>query len=182
MPSVHDLYARAASTPSDIWEHVPTLLRFGRMCDHITEFGMRLGVSTAAFLRSEPYELVSYDLDPKPHIIEQIRQAARMHGKTIFRFVEGDTRQVEVPPTDLLFIDTLHTYEQLALELRRHADKARRFIILHDTTAYADRGEVAGSRGIWPAIDEYFSPRPHWRLVERWTNNNGLAIFFRKQP
>jgi Methyltransferase domain len=182
MISTHDLYHWAACTPSDIWEHVPMLLRFGRMCDHITEFGMRHGVSTAAFLEAEPYTLFSYDFAPKPDIIHRICEAAGNHGKTIFRFVEADTRETTIEPTDLLFIDTLHTYSQLTAELQRHANKARRFIILHDTTTFAERGEIKGTMGIWQAVEEYFAPRPHWRLVERWTNNNGLAIFVRRQP
>ena len=59
----------------------------------------------------------------------------------------GDTRAVEIDPTDVLFIDTRHDYDQLAAELARHAEEVRRAIALHDTTAFGDRGETPGARG-----------------------------------
>ena len=41
-------------------------------------------------------------------------------------------------PTDmLLFIDTRRDYEQLTEELRRHAGRVRRYIVLYDTATSA---------------------------------------------
>lgn len=39
---------------SDIYEHLDTLKCYGEMCSHITEFGMRHGVSSVAFLMAQP--------------------------------------------------------------------------------------------------------------------------------
>jgi hypothetical protein len=33
-------------TPSDINEHIPTILKYGQECEHITEMGVRWVVST----------------------------------------------------------------------------------------------------------------------------------------
>ena len=65
---------------------------------------------------------------------------APLAGRTDFHFTVGDTKAIDIEETDLLFIDTLHTYDQLAAELARHGMKARRWIVLHDTTTFATNG------------------------------------------
>jgi hypothetical protein len=87
--------------------------------------------------------------------------------------------QAEIEETDLLFIDTLHTYDQLREELRRHGGKARRYIVLHDTSTFGEQGEVPDSRGLWPAVQE-FLVQGTFHLKERRTNNNGLTILERR--
>ena len=49
---------------SDINQHLPTLREYGEKVDHITEFGVRSGVSTVAFLHAHPKQLISYDINP----------------------------------------------------------------------------------------------------------------------
>ena len=76
-----------------------------------------------------------------------------------------------------MFIDTLHDYEQLREELRLHAGKARRYVVLHDTTTFGERGETPGHRGLWPAVEEFLAlgavppQRP-----PRCENNHGLTV------
>jgi len=177
--NIYDLYHQAACVPSDIWEHVPTLMRFARMSPHITEFGTRTGVSTAALLRGEPQTLRTYDLCRQPQVA-QIEATAAAHGVTDFKFVDANTLTCKIEPTDFLFIDTLHTFDQVYGELSQHAGDVRKFIAIHDTTSYAEHGEIPGTRGVWEAVEEYFTSRFEWGLVDRWTNNNGLAIFWRR--
>jgi hypothetical protein len=102
---------------------------------------------------------------------------ARNSGRNVALHI-ADTRKVEIEPTDFLFVDSLHIYEQVQEELRLHADKARKFIGFHDTTSYEINGEFGG-KGIWPAIQEFIDTHPEWQLVERRTNNNGLTILKR---
>jgi len=48
---------------SDINEHLPTIIKYGQECDHITEMGVRSVLSTWGWLASNPKNgLVSYDL------------------------------------------------------------------------------------------------------------------------
>ena len=49
-------------TPSDINEHIPTLIKYGQECNHITEMGVRGIISTWAFLGSAPKKMISYDI------------------------------------------------------------------------------------------------------------------------
>jgi hypothetical protein len=169
--SLAQLYHAARTRPSDINEHLPTLYELASRCRHVTEFGTRKGVSTTALLFAQPEKLVCYDVKQYPQVLRLQALAA----PTRFDFHKEDVLKAEIEETDLLFIDTWHVYEQLREELRRHADKVRRYIVLHDTTTYGERGQAPGSRGLWPAVEEFLA-RGTFRLKERRTNNNGLTV------
>jgi cephalosporin hydroxylase len=179
-PTIEELYQRAALNYSDISEHIPTLFRLGRMVNHITEFGTRWGVSTAAFLRAAPRRFVAYDIARFPEV--DVLVAAAEQAGLDFEFRLESVLETTIEPTELLFIDTLHTYDQLLAELERHAESVSTFIAMHDTSTYGDVGEVPGTVGLWPAIQEYFEPRPQWKLIDRWMNNNGLTLYMRVSP
>jgi tetratricopeptide (TPR) repeat protein len=165
------LYRLACLTPSDVNEHVPTLYALARECGHVTEFGTRTGVSTVALLYARPGKLVCYDKVRFP----QVDVLQRLAGPTAFEFRQQDVLEAEIEETDLLFIDTWHVQEQLRAELRRHAGKVRRYVVLHDTTTYAEEGESPGHRGLWPAVEEFLALGT-FRLKERYANNNGLTV------
>ena len=58
---VNDLY----QTPSDINEHIPTIIKYGSECETITEMGVRGIFSTWGWLACGPKRLICYDLhDP----------------------------------------------------------------------------------------------------------------------
>ena len=92
--------------------------------------------------------------------------------------------EVEIDETDLLFIDTWHCYEQLRLELRRHASKVKKYIAFHDTQTYGTRSEEfmgrVGSNGLLPAIIHFLIDTPNeWKFKIHRTNNNGLTVLER---
>lgn len=66
-------------------------------------------------------------------------------------------REVEIAERDLLVIDTRHDDDQLREELRLHAGKVRRYVVLHDTTTDGERGETSGRLGPWPAVEEFLA-------------------------
>lgn len=169
-----ELYYAACREPSDIHEHLPRLVVLGRQCRHITELGTRTGVSATAFLYAQPDRLICYDRVRYP----QIDRLFLVAGRTDLVFHQRDVLWSEVEPTDLLFIDTLHDYDQLKQELALHAGKARKFIVLHDTTTFGATGETPGQQGLWPAVEEFLAAGT-FRLKERYTNNNGLSVLER---
>jgi hypothetical protein len=176
--TIDAIYRTRCNTPSDISEHLPTLRRFASLCDHVTEFGFRGGHSCSAFLAARPDKVVSYDLNVTP-ALDELQRAAHLTG-TDFQFVQGDTREVVIAPTDLLFVDTRHTFSQMETELRLHAGHVRRYLAMHDTELFGDNGED-GERGIWPAIASWARCSPEWRLTYYTTANNGLAVFARPE-
>lgn len=179
------------SSRSDINEHIPTLVKYGQECNHITEMGVRGIISTWAFLGSAPKKMISYDIqDPKKwnKSIDDVYETAKSYGLN-YTFIQANVLEVEIEPTELLFIDTWHAYKQLKAELNLHANKASKYIILHDTTSFEFRDEtsyeawgdewVGDGKGLWPAVEEFLKANPHWTLHERFFNNNGLTILKR---
>ena len=181
---VNEIY----KTSSDINEHIPTILKYGQECDHITEMGVRGILSTWAWLASAPAEkFISYDLYHPSHWggnIEEVEDTARAYGIN-YEFKQADEE------TDLLFIDTWHHYNQLKAELKKHSTKVRKYICFHDTTSYEHksepttsendfRGELQWDKGLWDAVSEFLEEnKDTWKIKERFTNNNGFTIIER---
>lgn len=168
-------YKEACDRVTDIHEHLPLLSMLTSECNHVTELGVGWAQSTRAFLNHD-VELHSYELSPQPGIPEFFEEA-KNSGRNVTLHI-ADTRKVEIEPTDFLFVDSLHIYEQVQEELRLHANKAKKFIGFHDTTSYEFNGEFGG-KGIWPAIQEFMDTHPEWEMVCRLTNNNGLTVLKR---
>lgn len=157
----------------DILEHLCTLKLLAKTCSRVTEFGVRTGNSTAAFLAGlQPLGLLySYDINP-PNFVAAPDMASRWF------FYQRDTSKLsEIAPTDLLFIDTLHTYAQVKAELK-HANSVSRWLVFHDTELFGVNGEL-GQPGITRAIEEFQTANPHWRTFASCRHNNGLLILER---
>lgn len=168
-------YQDACNRVTDIHEHLPVLSKLTEECSHVTELGVGWAQSTRAFLRHN-IEMHSYEFDPLPGVMDYF-VAARKAGRDV-KFHVADTRKIEIQPTDMMLVDSLHIYEQVKEELRLHADKVKKYIVFHDTTSFEFEGEFGG-RGIWPAIQEFIDSHPEWRLIDRRYNNNGLTILKR---
>jgi hypothetical protein len=70
--------------------------------------GVRIPTSTWAFLAGNPEVLISYDII-RDNNIKNVEQQSKL-SNTSFKFIESDVLKIKIDPTDLLFIDTLHTY------------------------------------------------------------------------
>jgi len=178
--TLDQLYENNCNKPSDINEHLPVLLELAKECEHITEFGTRHGVSTSAFLYSGPKKLICYDVAKK----KEVDELEKICGDTEFIFYKTDVLNVEIESTDMLFIDTWHAYIQLIQELRLHSDKAKKYIVLHDTEKFSRNGDTCkGTRdpqgGLMDALDEFLNENKYWRVLKHYENNNGLTILER---
>lgn len=167
-------YANAVVTPSDINEHLQTLHENALGVSHVTEMGIRYGVSTRAFFAARPEGYVGYDIHQPPQILLDM---ADFLG---YKIVVGSSLGVTIDATDILFIDTLHDYSQLLQELTKHHANVRYRIIMHDTETFGRHDESGGGRGLLPAIVEFLGRNGRdWRIVEHYTNCNGLTILER---
>lgn len=193
MEKIKLIYENECVIPSDINEHLPTLLKYANECDHITEMGVRWVSSTWPLLLSNPKKMISYDIVKHPKIDEVIELANE--NKLNYQFIEDDVLKTNIEETDLLFIDTLHTYNQLICELELHSDKSKKYIILHDTTSFGSVDEViynhassdiknleTKKQGLWTAVIDFLESDKgkNWQIHERHMNNNGLTILKRK--
>jgi len=108
------IYDTCLKHECDINKLFPTLRKHAIRCNHITEFGVRGVFSTYAFLSAKPDVMRSYDIYTCPNINEAIDVASE--NNIDFKFTEKNVLETRIENTDLLFIDTLHTYNQLSQE------------------------------------------------------------------
>lgn len=159
-------------TPSDINEHLQTLHDLVALAPRVVEMGTRTAVSTTAFLTAKPKLLHTYDINRSP---QGQQLALHAEPETDYKFIQGDSTQVEIEPCDLLFLDTdPHTADRVWAELMKHHTKVSRFIVFHDTQIF---GEFYGSEpGVLPAVRRFQKEYPEWVTVKHYTNNNGLTV------
>lgn len=176
---LEERYRFLCHAKTDISDVLPILLRYATGCQRITEFGVRAAVSTTALLLAQPAHLDCYDIAGCG--VEAL-ELARHSGKTNMGFYPVDTLEAApAEPTDLLFIDTLHTRRQLERELVIHGGSARRYLMFHDTFTYGKRNEVDdGDRrevlGLLPAIGEFMEKNQRWQVAEQVQTGNGLLV------
>lgn len=169
---------RDGITYGDIFMHLPYLNQMGKQCESITEFGVRGGGSTRAFLNTNA-KLRSYDLEIIPPI-EELFLSARHQDKDV-QCITGNSLLVDIEQTDLLFIDSLHTYDQLREELFKHHSKVNKFIIMHDVYIFGLVAEwdYSDQLGLLPAVFEFLIAHPEWKVNYYTVICNGLLTLAR---
>jgi predicted O-methyltransferase YrrM len=162
-------YEAVAAAPSDIQAHLPLLRREAR--GTVLELGVRGGNSTAALLAGVEERggaVWSVDVDAG--------SATIFDGHPSWRFVLADSRDANAVEAhglagqlDVLFVDTLHSYEQVRDELRTWGDRVRPggIVLFHDTESYPE---------IRRAIVEWCRPRK--AAYEFLTGSNGLGVAY----
>lgn len=188
--ALQEMYESQKNNSSDINEHIETLYQYAQKCETIIEMGTRSGSSVYAFAYAKPKKLTSIDIDPFPNS-EVLKEACTAEGVE-YEHMVASTLDIEIPEVDLLFIDTEHSYLQLKAELARHGNKAKRYLVFHDTTtfgytdssSYGDQGlkyedGTDVKHGLMPALEEFLEANPHWVVDLVKTNNNGMTFLKR---
>ena len=193
-------YNDSKNTPSDICEHLPLLRKLAADSETVTEIGMRSMVSSWGILlglsenNSNVKSYLGIDLNSPPlDTLMAARKLARASG-IAFSFWQDSDMNIDIPRTDFLFIDSLHTYAHLTYELEKFSDKANKYIALHDTsepwgnlddTEYnGDHSEYPAfidktKKGLWPAVEDFLQRHPEWTLADRHQNCHGFTILKR---
>lgn len=185
-------YSAACSKASAIQPHLPRLRSLATGCEVAIEFGVKRAASSSALLLGAA-RVISYDVVETK---EAVRLAAAVPHRWTYRI--QSSLVAPVLTCDLLFIDSLHTYEQCAAELVRHANAVERWLIFHDTITFGSIG-AQGESGQWrwiytpgqpvphealgirPAIDQLMIRDPSWRIHAHYTNSHGLLVLERQQ-
>jgi len=180
---IEEKFKAVGLTHSTIGEHVLTLRSYAGKCNHVTEFGVERIGSTWALLAALPEKLVCVDMVHPSAVganLDEITNAAKEAGVN-FQFIHANDLYIFIDPTDMLFIDTLHTYDQLRQELSLHAPNVRKYILMHDTETYGVVGSVPGQRGLLPALEEFLVSKEgsNWKIIEVFRNMHGLTVIER---
>jgi hypothetical protein len=187
----------------DIREHLSTLTEYAARCSSVTELGTRWVVSTWALMAGKPKVLNSFDIEHfstygvDPVVLKAVADSLNVS----FNFYQEDVLTTDnIKKTDLLFIDTVHSYKQLSMELYLHGSKANKYIIFHDTVSFGEEDELeiplnpqwskeliayyetlGPAKGINAAIVEFLVSNPEWRVEKMSNKNNGLMVLRRDQ-
>lgn len=198
--SFNQMYELSCVRPSDINEHVPLLRKLAKECSSVVELGVGGMVSTWGILQGlseSPFENKSYvgvDIKyPSGGLVQLAQYFSKPQGID-YQFLEINDLEFDMEPTDLLFIDSLHTYAHLTYELETFSSKTNKYIAMHDTSdpfAFADCGRYQGDRseyplfinrekrGTWVAVWDFLAKHPEWQLIERRFNSYGFVILKR---
>ncbi len=139
-----------ARSGTDISRHMETLFNYARKSRSVLELGSRQSLSTVALACGLADQdcpnrrLDVVDLDPIDSAFVPIVEAVcrfnevecNLHPKT-----NDLAFPVQERSWDMVFIDSLHCYGQLRRELHRYAPHVRKYIALHDTVSWGERGE-----------------------------------------
>ena len=193
-------YKRACDRSSSTFEHIPILRQLAMECSSVVEIGLRTMTSSWGLLQGlseNPSPIRSYIgidiVSPPRQILKLANKLAEAHGIS-FTFWNVNDMNVGIPPVELLFIDSLHTYCHLTYELEKFSPNVSKYIALHDTSppwGYVDDTEYTGDyseyppycdrskRGLWPAVEDFLKRHPEWTLHERRLNCYGFTILKR---
>lgn len=196
VPELDAAFRELCDRQSDIQEHLPTLSELASRCSSVLELGVRDGVSTTALLhglarstRPEQKCLRCCDLQRTDGALRVASLAAM--SKVDFLFYEVSSLSNDAPAdrgVDLVFVDTVHTYHQLAAELQKYAPLASRYLVLHDVVTFGfvnepgyDGAEHVCPSGLLPAVFEFLASGrgANWRVTGFSHLSNGLLILER---
>jgi hypothetical protein len=172
------------NTPSDINQHLEILKKYSSECDSVCEFGIREIVSTWAVIDGlKPgTKYTGIDLYESNNLKDVADYAKTKDIDFTFKEISTLSNELTVE-CDFLFIDTLHTYEQVSQELTKHGNSPSKYLGFHDVVTFAYRDEVPTNNpitGLLPGIFKFMIDNPHWSIDYFAEYNNGLMILKRK--
>lgn len=202
-PSLETFYFYYAGLPveqCDIGEHMSLLKQLAFECPTVTEIGLGLVISTWAILEglsenfSSERHYIGIDIAQPPEDNLALAQKFATERGIDFTFQRGNDLYIDIESTDLLFIDSMHTYCHLSYELDTFSPKVRKYIAMHDTSEpWGDRDDIEylgdyseyppeysrTKRGLWQAVEDFLVRHPEWELQERHLNCHGFTILRR---
>ncbi len=140
----------------------------------MSDLGTSEGLAATAFLKARPDRLVCVDLAGHP-ADARLRAVA---GPTQLVFRREDSQAAELEETDLLFVDTTQDGQQLRRELEKHAARVRKYLVLHGTVTFAERGESPGAEGLRSVIEEFLA-KGTFRVKSQSEQGQGLMVLDR---
>lgn len=202
MSTIEEGFNQAKDTPSNVHEHIPVLAEYAEKCSSVVELGVDRMITTWAFLKGVRFNkkkkkaVLCVDIQGKPQAFDTIAELAKKNRITL-EFIQGNSSDVTIPKSDMLYIDTAHHYALLSRELAKHHAKINKYIIIHNTEIDGKHGEIVRMcyyadiadmcktfgykdvdvvRGLQPAIVEFLEAHKEWKIEKHLTNNNGLTI------
>lgn len=167
--------------PWDMNQHADTLKAYADKpgVRRITEFSKR-PMTTALWLTTNPEKVTSYQLT-NSGMIDRTLEVMGYDPEFSLQLGVTSDQVPEIEETDLLLIDSTHTYETLTRELTDFAPKVTSYIILHDTAAYGYAGQDGSNKGLLDALADYLMEHTEWTVVHDVPEQFGLVVISKRQ-
>jgi hypothetical protein len=171
-----------------IIKHLPIIKEYAEKCEHITEFGVDAVNSTWALLAGKPKVMVSVDpANTKAPEIHKLALKLAKEEEIDYKFINDYSTEIEeIDETDLLFIDSGHTYECMSQEFKMHSHKVKKYMILHDMNMPELQQAVADVLGVYDgdqfsglAAEILKEKDVEWEIIYKTRDNEGLWILER---
>jgi hypothetical protein len=173
LKGVEELVVEAAATTSDFNQHVPYLKELAASCKSATELSLWFKAADTAICAGLPADgtFTSICSGTKP-----VWNSLRKSLGDRFRFRTENPATAEIEETDLLFIDTEHTADALLPLLQKHHSKVRKYLVVHCTAIYGERGDRDNKAGVLHALRTFCRDNTQWVVKYRTEENNGLLV------
>lgn len=174
---MYDLVCKKDPLKDSIIYDMDVILAIAKEVDHITELGVHKCNSIYGWLAGEPKKVVGVDIKSQPEweVLKEIVADTTLNLELII----SNDLEVVLEETDLLFIDSLHTYNHVCALLRIHQEKVKKYIVLHDV--YTIDGTV-GKGKIGPqlhkAVMRFLDITDEWKEIKH-TRDCGLFFMER---
>lgn len=186
---------------SDLNEHLPRLRKVASQCASATELGLDQMIATWGILMglaengASDRSYVGIAKAPPPVDAYSVAYDLAEAEGIAFEYMDGNCKLSDLPSTDLLYIDSVHTYCHLTFELEAMAPKVKKFIAIpytcsrwsrEDDAAYSGKDSQypdtidRSKRGLWTAVEDFLSLHPEWGLYEHFEDHQGFTILKRK--
>ncbi len=167
--TVPEIHAFLREIPRDLDQHLDQLRDLATGATHVVEITKRRE-STAALLAAAPKTLVSYQREEDPLLarLPCDRRPPDPHGLP-----------ADLPATEVLYIDDVHTADRLGAQLDKYAPLVSRRIILRGTAAFGERAEGVDAPGLLPALRRFLRQHPEWTVIYHAGHQYGLTAISR---
>lgn len=191
LPNIIDNYRWIKSNPKNqsgkdsiqwIAHYMETLRRYSDRGDVSVEFGLNQVNSTWALLASKATQICSVDIDVHQNPIKNLdgidkniwaihaHKVAWQSGKR-YHIENCSSLEINFDRIDFLFIDSLHTEQQLKSELSKHSPFVANYIAIHDTQLF--------KKSYGTAIEDFLN-LGEWDVELELKDDPGLTILKRK--
>lgn len=142
----------------------------------VAECGVFQGWSTALFMTCEIESLCSYEIDFQ-HIAPLFLTFMQVKGDIDWSLTAHNSVSEPINPADLVFLDTVHTYEFVKQEIALQAPRASKFVAVHDANYPIDNTH----KKVRDAVVEYAEKSNGiWRVVLDSKHDTGFIVIERQ--
>jgi hypothetical protein len=162
-------------TTGDINEHLVTMAAHAEG-NIVVDCGDRQSVTVPAWLAGGAKQVL--------YVGNKFSGSDAAHGFAGGRLANVPGNSLTVPieafaNCDVVLIDTEpHTGSHVFVELQRIAPHVQKYIMLHDTVSFGEKGQDGGP-GVLAAARRFCRENPEWFVLRNDLNNNGFAVLSR---